>query len=240
MGLGRIYDDLGFERARADGRVAVAVGDPTSDSAHRFLADAYSVLPRSKKIARVSELLQSQLYQPLNLHPVQPEVALGRSFILRGTGPADRPPTSTAVSSATESRSSPAASWGPTTRTRTRSRCAHLYGPVSVSFGGFHYETDGFRPNNDLTRDAYDLFAQVALSPSTSILAELRYEDVRARPLSSTPRTSIPTSGGADAETSSTATRSHPGPELIGTAAYFDAEFPTRDVSFRDSTFTRT
>ena len=164
--------------ARADGRVAVAVGRPDERLAHRFLADAYSVLPRHE-IARVSELLQSQLYQPLNLHPVQPEVALSRSFILRGTGPAD--PSFNEYSQLFERNGVSFLASGLVGSNDTYAdqvSVSALYGPVSVSFGQLHYETDGFRPNNDLTRDAYDLFAQVALSPSTSILAELRYEDV--------------------------------------------------------------
>ena len=32
----------------------------------------------------------------------------------------------------------------------------------SVSVGQFHYETDGFRANNDLTQDIYNVFAQAA------------------------------------------------------------------------------
>ena len=69
--LARIYDDLGFQqRALVEGWLSVNT-DPTSDSAHRFLADAYSVLPRHDT-ARVSELLQSQLLQPININPVPP------------------------------------------------------------------------------------------------------------------------------------------------------------------------
>jgi hypothetical protein len=40
--------------------------DPSNYSAHRFLADFYAALPRHE-IARVSELLQSQLLQPVNI-----------------------------------------------------------------------------------------------------------------------------------------------------------------------------
>jgi hypothetical protein len=42
--------------------------DPASDSAHRLLADSYAALPRHE-VARVSELLQAQLLQPLNITP---------------------------------------------------------------------------------------------------------------------------------------------------------------------------
>src|SRR5262245_57100024 len=72
--LGRIYTDLGFqELALVEGWKSVNI-DPTNFSAHRFLADSYSVLPRHE-IARVSELLQSQLLQPINITPIQPREA---------------------------------------------------------------------------------------------------------------------------------------------------------------------
>ncbi len=64
--LARIYSDLGFQQlALVEGWKSVNT-DPTNFSAHRFLADSYSVLPRHE-IARVSELLQSQLLQPINI-----------------------------------------------------------------------------------------------------------------------------------------------------------------------------
>jgi cytochrome c-type biogenesis protein CcmH/NrfG len=54
----RIYSDLGFQQlALVEGWKSVNT-DPTNSSAHRFLADSYSVLPRHE-VARVSELLQS-------------------------------------------------------------------------------------------------------------------------------------------------------------------------------------
>ncbi|HEY6072305.1 MAG TPA: FecR domain-containing protein, partial [Anaerolineales bacterium] len=58
--LGRIYNDLGFQQiALVEGWKSVNY-DPSNYSAHRFLADSYAALPRHE-IARVSELLQSQL-----------------------------------------------------------------------------------------------------------------------------------------------------------------------------------
>jgi hypothetical protein len=68
--LGRIYNDLGFqELALVEGWKSVNV-DPSNYSAHRFLADVYAALPRHE-IARVSELLQSQLLQPNENSPQQ-------------------------------------------------------------------------------------------------------------------------------------------------------------------------
>ncbi|MGB5987554.1 MAG: tetratricopeptide repeat protein, partial [Desulfobacterales bacterium] len=86
--LGRIYRDLGFEQlALVEGWKSVNT-DPANYSAHRFLADSYSALPRHE-IARVSELLQSQLLQPLNTTPIQPSLAESNRFTLEGAGPAE-------------------------------------------------------------------------------------------------------------------------------------------------------
>ncbi|HEX9244075.1 MAG TPA: FecR domain-containing protein, partial [Anaeromyxobacter sp.] len=72
--LARIYGDLEFQQlALAEGWRSLAA-DPTSDSAHRLLADSYAALPRHE-VGRVSELLQAQLLQPLNVTPIQPRLA---------------------------------------------------------------------------------------------------------------------------------------------------------------------
>jgi tetratricopeptide (TPR) repeat protein len=80
--LGRIFSDLGFQQlALVEGWKSVNT-DPSNYSAHRFLADSYASLPRHE-IARVSELLQSQLLQPININPVQPSLAQSNLFIHR-------------------------------------------------------------------------------------------------------------------------------------------------------------
>jgi len=84
--LARIYNDLGFQQlALVEGWKSVNT-DPGNYSAHRFLADSYAALPRHE-IARVSELLRSQLLQPINITPVQPQLAESNLKILEGAGP---------------------------------------------------------------------------------------------------------------------------------------------------------
>ena len=84
--LGRIYRDLGFEQlALVEGWQSLA-RDPSNHSAHRLLADSYSVLPRHE-IGRDSELLQSQLLQPININPVQARLADNGLAFLDDTGP---------------------------------------------------------------------------------------------------------------------------------------------------------
>ncbi len=66
--IARVYSDLGFQQlALVEGWKSLGT-DPTNYSAHRFLSDSYASRPRHE-IARVSELLQAQLLQPINISP---------------------------------------------------------------------------------------------------------------------------------------------------------------------------
>jgi len=176
--LAQVYQDLGFEqRALLQGTTAVNI-DPGSPAAHRFLADAYSVLPRHE-IARVSERFQSLLLEPLVTNPVLPSGVLARPFILRGTGPTD-PGFNEFDVLFNRDRASILASGvaGGNDTVGDEVAVAGLYRNLFLSAGQFHYETDGFRPNNDLNSDAIDVVGQVRLTRDTSLLAGFRYEDV--------------------------------------------------------------
>jgi tetratricopeptide (TPR) repeat protein len=177
--LGRIYSDLGFQQlALVEGWKSINA-DPTNFSAHRFLSDSYSALPRHR-VASVSELLQSQLLQPININPVQPHLAEKNLFILNGAGPSDL-------------------SFNEFNPLFNRNRLAFqmsgivgthdtlgeeivqsgVWGRMSYSIGQFHYQTDGFRENNDLKKDIYDIFVQGMLSYNTSIMTEFRSTETK-------------------------------------------------------------
>ena len=84
--IARIYDDIGFQqRALLEGWQSIN-RDPKNYSGHRFLADTYRALPRHE-VARVSELLQAQLLQPINITPIQPQQGETDLLILEGAGP---------------------------------------------------------------------------------------------------------------------------------------------------------
>ena len=172
--LARIYSDLGFQQlALVEGWKSVNA-DPANYSAHRFLADSYAALPRHE-IARVSELLQSQLLQPINITPVQPQLAESNLLIFSGTGPG-------------------ALSFNEFNPLFNRNRLAlqfsgvaggndtlgdelvvsGVYDSFSFSAGQFHHENDGFRENNDIEQDIYNVFAQASLTHKTSVQAEFR------------------------------------------------------------------
>ena len=173
--LGRIYSDLGFQQlALVEGWKSVNT-DPANYSAHRFLADSYSVLP-GHEIARVSELLQSQLLQPININPVQPSLGQKNHFFLEGTGPS-APSFNEFNPLFNRNRLALQAS-GIAGENGTRGgEAVHsaVAGNLSYSVGLFEFQTDGFRPNNDLDQHIFDAFAQASLSYKTSVQWEFRY-----------------------------------------------------------------
>ncbi|MHC1728731.1 MAG: tetratricopeptide repeat protein [Syntrophobacteraceae bacterium] len=172
--LARIYQDLGFgQRAMVEGWKSLNT-DPANYSAHRFLSDAYATMPRHD-IARVSELLQSQLLQPLNINPVQPQMGERNLLLPNAFGPAG-------------------ASFNEYNALFTRNRVDALltgvagshgtladevilsgvYENYSASIGQFHHQSDGLFENNDLRRNVYNAFFQTMLAPNLSFLTEYR------------------------------------------------------------------
>jgi len=172
--LGRIYSDLGFQQlALVEGWKSVNT-NPANYSAHRFLADSYTALPRHE-IARVSELLQSQLLQPININPVQPHLAESNLFILNGAGPSD---LSFNEFNPLFNRNRLALQVGGIAGTHNTFGeevvQSGVWDRLSYSIGQFHYQTDGFRKNNYLKEDIYNVFVQGMLSYNTSVQGEFR------------------------------------------------------------------
>lgn len=175
--LARVYRDLGFQQlALLEGWRSVEA-EPGNYSAHRFLADSYSALPRHE-VARISELHQSQLLQPISVTPVQPQLAEGGLFILEGAGPAE-PAFNEFNALFFRNRLALQASGvaGGNDTLGDEITLSGVQGRGSFSVGQFHYETEGFRENNDLRQDIYSAFAQVRLSHKTSVLGEVRLNE---------------------------------------------------------------
>jgi len=175
--IARVYSNLGFQqRALLEGWSSVN-SDPTNFSAHRFLADSYSVLPR-RDIARVSELLQSQLLQPTNITPIQPRQAESNLFLVAAQGPAGQ-------------------SFNEFNTIFNRNRLAvqgsgllaendtyegegvvsGIYNKFSFSGGYSYSDTDGWYDNANQRDKITNVFAQYEFTPKTSIQAEYRQRD---------------------------------------------------------------
>jgi len=174
---GRIYSELGFDRLGVQSATKSLSLDPGNHSAHRFLSGMWATRPRHE-IARVSELLSSQLLQPVNADPVPPQFL--ESDI-------DTVSVSRAISSGFNEYSNlyerddvkfrVAGFAGNNDTWGNEAIVSGLMGPVSFSAGQYHSETDGFRRNNDLTTDLYNVFAQTRINPRLSVQAEYRNRD---------------------------------------------------------------
>jgi Tfp pilus assembly protein PilF len=175
VSLARIHDDLGFQQlALVEGYNAVNT-DPTNASAHRYLADSYSVLPRHE-IARVSELLQSQLLNPLNLGPIQPRAAESNLLLISAGGPATA--SYNEFNSLFKRNQANAIVSGMGGEQQTGLGEAVVSGTSnnwSYSLGVSRFKTDGFRDNNDQSDTIGNAFIQTALSPATSLQFEYRH-----------------------------------------------------------------
>ncbi len=175
--LAQIYNDLGFQqRGLVEGWNSVNT-DPTDFSGHRFLADTYGALPRHE-IARVSELLQSQLLQPINITPIQPHLAESNLFLIGSGGAGNLSfnefnPLFNSDQLILQANSMV----GEDSTHGVEGVISGIYKKASFSIGGLHYETDGFRTNADQDDDIFNTFFQLELTPKTSIQAEYRYRD---------------------------------------------------------------
>ncbi|MEW6144685.1 MAG: FecR domain-containing protein [Thermodesulfobacteriota bacterium] len=176
-GLARIYTDLSFQQlALVEGWKSVNI-DPSSFSAHRFLADSYAVLPRHE-IARVSELLQSQLLQPINITPIQPRLAESNLFLISSQGPGSvsfdefNPLFNrNQVTLLTSGLVAENETWA------GEGVVSAIYNKASFSGGYSYFGTDGFRENDDQKDQIATAYLQLELTYKTSIQAEYRYRN---------------------------------------------------------------
>jgi tetratricopeptide (TPR) repeat protein len=175
--LARIYSDLGFEQlALVEGYKSVNT-DPGNYSAHRFLADAYAALPRHE-IARVSELLQSQLRQPLNINALQPQLFADKLFILSGAGPARLGFNEfNPLFARNRNTFQIDGLIGGNDSIGDQLVFAGIRDNLSYSSGQFHFKTNGFGEHSALENNIYDAFIQANVSYRTSVQAEVRVSE---------------------------------------------------------------
>ncbi|MCF6205227.1 MAG: hypothetical protein L3J59_16450, partial [Methylococcaceae bacterium] len=178
--MARIYQDLGFSRVALKEAWNALGSDSTNPSAHRFLSDAYIGQPRFR-IARASELLQAQLLQSINVTPVQPQLTAENIGILNSTGPSrlsagEYDPMFTSNGAHILLNGA----YGSNNTITDNAIISGVYDQLSLSFGQFHFQTDGFRENDDYQQDVYNAFFQYAVTPDFNIQFEFKTDDVRS------------------------------------------------------------
>jgi Flp pilus assembly protein TadD len=170
----RISSELGFDQlAQAQSSRAISF-DPGGFPAHRNLAESYLLLPRYES-ARVSEVLQSQMLQPVTAVPFSPRLSETRAPILENEGPVT--PSFQEFNPLLERDRAAFYLSGFAGTDRTfgdELMAAFVRGRHGLRLGQYHAQTDGFRPNNDLAQYIRTLYYQFDLDDRNSLQAEYR------------------------------------------------------------------
>jgi tetratricopeptide (TPR) repeat protein len=175
--VGRIYDDLGFQQLGVHEASKSLTLDPGNASAHRFLSDIYGGMRRTE-VARVSEQLQAQMLQDININPVQPSLSETNLNIVTRGGPAEAGFNEfTPLFERNDIQLDVSGLAGDDDTFGGEGVVSALYDRFSISAGAFHYETDGWRPNHDINHDIYNAFAQYAITPELNVQIELRHRE---------------------------------------------------------------
>ncbi len=177
ISLARIYDDLGFEELAIVEASISLTDDPANYSAHRLIADSFATRPRHEK-ARASELLQSQLLQPLNINSAQPRLAETNLNILPGlvqlqTGYNEYNP----LFDQNTTLFNLSGNAGSNDTFGDEFTVSGIQDDIGFSLGQFHFETDGSRENKNAKYDIYNFFLQKEISSESSIQAEIRHTE---------------------------------------------------------------
>lgn len=177
-GIGRLHSTLGLERLGLIAAWRAQFDDPTEYSGYRLAADLYGHRPRHQR-ARVNEVHQTIIRQPLNVTPIQAQLTEARPFLHDIAGPSSlsfqeyhRLVRENGVS---VQLSGVAAGRG------TRGLDVALNGlrdRVSYNLSVFDFSTEGFRENNDFDQRVVSALTQVRVGEATTLTAELRSSDV--------------------------------------------------------------
>lgn len=172
--LAQIYQDLGFTQLGINAATRSLMLDPGSSAAHRFLSNIYQGEPRLE-VARVSELLQAELLQPVGLNPVQPSLAFSDLNVIGNAGPAQVGFNEFTPLFQKDGWQFAGTGMVGTQDTRAiESTATTLQGRTSISVGQYFYDSDGFRQNDHLQHKIYTAFGQVQATDNLSLQAEYR------------------------------------------------------------------
>ncbi|HNE17357.1 MAG TPA: FecR domain-containing protein, partial [Rhodocyclaceae bacterium] len=174
--LGEAYREVGFYGPMQARAMDALADDPQSPAAHRLLADAYAGVPRFET-ARVSELLQAELRQPIGQMPLPPQFVMPALPVLDGpralspdesTGLFARKPDHFAFSALGGNQDTGAASLV----------AAHAWERGQIGVGAFDYRSRALVAGDaDTHLSGTRLTGQFALTPASSVFAELRHTE---------------------------------------------------------------
>ena len=180
--VGQIYRDLHFDQVALIQGFSAVTQAPDDQSGHRLLAEVYSALPRHEE-ARVSELLQAQLLQPLTRSPVLPLQGETRLLVPDVLGPL----TLGLNEYGPLFNRNGAGAWvtllgGSRATLGDEVLASALYDRAAFSLGQYRFQTEGSGGVRAQTQDIQVGFAQAQLSPDTGVQLELRNTDTNEGP----------------------------------------------------------
>ncbi len=175
--LARAYNDLRFAQLGINESTKSLTLDPSNAAAHRFLSDTYLGAPRLE-ISRVSELLQAQLMQDININPIQPSLAETNLNVLARGGPVSSGFNEfTPLFERNQTQFNVSGVGGNNDTSGGEAVLSGVHDRISYSIGGFAYKTDGWRANNDLDQNVYNIFLQGAIDPKVNLQVEALHRD---------------------------------------------------------------
>jgi Flp pilus assembly protein TadD len=167
-----IYRELGFdELAQITAARAVSTA-PNEYGGHRQLAEAYADNPKYDA-ARSSEVLQAQLLQPLSATPIMPLLGETNLLATQGAGPSALGFREYNAMFVREQPWLSVSGLGGSNRTGADEiALSGIYDRVAYALNQYHYETAGYRENNDARYDVLSAYAKWQATEDLSFLLQ--------------------------------------------------------------------
>jgi ferric-dicitrate binding protein FerR (iron transport regulator) len=172
--IASIYRDLKFDDLAQIEAYDSLNTDFSNASAHRFLAESLNNRERHE-IARASEALQSLLLSPIALNPVPPSMSETNPGTLPNAGPSQA-----GFNEYNNLFVRDNSAWringivGNEKTSGDEIVYSQLFDNTVMSVGQYHYQTDGFRANNDFKQNIFNLFVHGAITPNQSLQFEFK------------------------------------------------------------------
>lgn len=173
--LAKAFQDSGMPQLALTTSLQAIQQDPQNSAAYRQLANSYESNP-SQETARVSTLLQAQLRQPIGMIPLPPQALIPNVPVLQGLRTLSLQETS-ALFDQNKPQAIAGVLWGQKDTHAGAIQALLPWQNNALSFGHYHYETDGFRQGADLQLRVTHLLLQSQLAPATQLQLEWRQSD---------------------------------------------------------------
>lgn len=173
--LGAAYGEVGFDQPMLAAAMDALDDDAIGPAGHRLLAQSYAETPRFET-ARLSELLQAQVREPIGQAPIPPQFFSRNLPIVEG--PRALAPDEAAALFERKPSHFAASLLGGSDNTWGDSLVgARASARAQVSIGHFDYHRDGFGQGDDIALSGTRLGTQFALNHATTIYGEIAHDE---------------------------------------------------------------